>query len=78
MLNVKWTLSGRIKHTEKTVYIITDRWFKSVLERDNQENIGESFRSSMHLDCLLSKKRYRKSFVTWKNSRNQKIWKKDW
>ena len=27
-----------MKHTEKTVYRVWDKWFKSILEQDNQEN----------------------------------------
>ena len=45
-------LPGRIKHTKETIYRICDKRFKSILERDNQENKRESFRSSMHWDFL--------------------------
>ena len=41
-------MPGWIKHTEETVYRIWDKWFESILERDNQESRGESFKSSLH------------------------------
>ena len=43
-------MPGWIKHTEETVYRIWVKWFKGILEWNNQKNRGEPFRSSMYWD----------------------------
>ena len=55
-------MPGRIEHAEETVYRISGEWFKSILERDNQEKKWESFKSSMYWD-LWKTVYYRKKFL---------------
>ena len=54
-------MPGRIEHAEAIVYRIWDEWFKSILERDNQ-NRWESFKSSMCWD-LWKTVYYRRKFL---------------